>query len=142
MDLQRRQAGFTYIGVLVAVVIMSIGLAAVGELWSATAERQRKQQLDWMGEEFVQAIGSYYYASPPGNRRFPPDLQALLADTRFPFMRRHLRRIYLDPYSATQQWGTVPAPDGGVMGIYSLAAPGDSRKVFAFTPLVTEAGVR
>ncbi|WKB56148.1 type II secretion system protein [Eleftheria terrae] len=131
--------GFTYLAMLLAIAVLSTGLAAAGTLWSATADRQRAQELEWVGQQYVQAIASFYYSSPGNMRRFPPDLQALVRDPRFPFVRRHLRRIYLDPYSGDAQWGVVRAPDGGVMGVYSLrqsaTAPGASApRQFLFTP--------
>ena len=35
----KRQAGFTYLAVLFAVVILSGGLALVGEMWDTAARR-------------------------------------------------------------------------------------------------------
>lgn len=35
---------------------------------------------------------------------------------------RHLRRVYVDPITSKPEWGIVRAPDGGIMGVYSLAA--------------------
>ncbi|MCW7541276.1 type II secretion system protein [Aquabacterium sp. A7-Y] len=106
------------------LAILSAGLAAVGQLWSAAAERERARQLAWTGEQFVQAIASYYHSAPNGQKRYPPDLQALLLDPRFLSTRRHLRRIYLDPYSGRAGWGLVAAPGGGIMGVYPLAQGG------------------
>jgi len=35
--------------------------------------------------------------------------------------RRHLRRLYPDPITNSAERGLVKAPDGGVMGVYSLS---------------------
>jgi hypothetical protein len=45
----------------------------------------------------------------------------LLEDRRYPTVRRHLRRLYVDPITGQQEWGLVKAPEGGIMGIYSLS---------------------
>jgi hypothetical protein len=58
-----------------------------------------------------------------GNRRsmqqYPRALEDLLADNRFVVPMRHLRKIYRDPISLTQEWGIVRGPDGGISGVYS-----------------------
>ena len=41
------------------------------------------------------------------------------ADKRLPTVRRHLRKIYFDPLTATQDWGIVKEPGGGILGVYS-----------------------
>ena len=42
--MRRRAAGFTYIGLLVAVVVMGIGLAEVGVIWRTQAQRERSMR--------------------------------------------------------------------------------------------------
>lgn len=113
----KAQRGFTYLGVLLSIALIGIGLAAASELWSMTARRQRLEQLDWVGAQFVQAIGSYYEGSPHGAKAFPRQLSDLLEDRRIGFRRRHLRQIYADPFSGAAQWNLVTAPDGGIRGV-------------------------
>jgi hypothetical protein len=43
----------------------------------------------------------------------------LLKDNRQLSTVRHLRRIYMDPMTNSQDWGVVRAPDGGIMGVHS-----------------------
>jgi len=45
----------------------------------------------------------------------------LVLDPRAPDVRRHLRRIYVDPITGKDGWGIVRAPDGGIMGVHSLS---------------------
>lgn len=113
----RRLRGFTYLGVLLAIALLSVGLTAASEVWVTTARRHRMEQLEWVGQQFVQAIGSYYQSSPPGVKTYPPSLQALLEDKRYPFVRRHLRQVYLNPFTGTADWEMVKAPDSGIRGV-------------------------
>ncbi|HEY4374422.1 MAG TPA: hypothetical protein VGN52_21050 [Burkholderiales bacterium] len=52
---------------------------------------------------------------------------------RLPGIRRHLRRLYADPLTGKPGWGTIPAPGGGIMGVYSLAK-GTPIKIALFDP--------
>jgi type II secretory pathway pseudopilin PulG len=113
----RRQCGFTYLGVLLAIALLGIGLAAASEVWSTTARRQRMEQLDWVGQQYVQAIGSYYESTPGRVKAYPHDLNDLVIDRRFPFVRRHLRQVYVNPLTGLADWQMVIAPDGGVRGV-------------------------
>lgn len=114
----RREAGFTYLALLLAVAVIGIGLAAAGQSWSTAAKREKEQELLFAGGEFRRAIRSYVLASP-GAQRYPRQLEELLEDKRFPSVRRHLRRLYRDPMTGNRDWGLVEAPGGGILGVYS-----------------------
>ena len=87
----------------------------------ASAERhEREQELLFVGAQFRSAIASYYVAIP-GAMRYPPSLADLLQDPRFPTVRRHLRKLFTDPVTGATEWGLVEAPEGGIMGVYSLS---------------------
>jgi len=135
-NVSTREGGFTYLGVLVAVAVLSAGLAGIGQVWSTTAQRQRERELEWIGQQYVQAIASYYHSSPAGAKKFPSSLEALLSDTRFPFVKRHLRRIYVDPFTGKSEWGLIRHTDGAVIGIYSMRGSPNftPAKVFKYTP--------
>lgn len=127
-------------GVLLAIALIGIGLAAASEVWSLTARRQRMEQLNWVGGQFVQAIGSYYEGSPHGAKAFPRQLGDLLEDWRLGLRRRHLRQIYAEPFSGAAQWSLMAAPDGGIRGV-SVRVPdidGGSSVVreFVYVPAV------
>ncbi len=115
------QRGFTYLGLLFAVALAGVALAATGMLWSTERQREREKELLFIGGQFREAIASYYERSPGLVKRYPAKLDELLKDGRFLTMQRHLRRIYIDPMTGTRNWGMVPAPEGGVMGIFSTA---------------------
>jgi type II secretory pathway pseudopilin PulG len=116
-----RQRGFTYLGALILVAVVGLGLAATGETWSRARQREKEADLIWIGNQFKQAIGLYYQRSPGAVKRYPETLAELLEDKRFLSTQRYLRNIYADPLTGKPQWGLVRAPGGGVMGIYSLA---------------------
>jgi len=111
----RRLQGFTYIGLLIAIALIGIGLAAVGQVWSTATKRERERELLFVGGEFRQAIGRYYEASP-GVKQYPRRLEELLEDQRFPVIKRHLRKIYVDPM--TSNWGLVLQGDQ-ILGVHS-----------------------
>ena len=112
-----RQAGFTYLWVLVAVALIGIGLAATGEVWTTSARRARIDQADWAGLQYMQAIGSYCESAPRDVNVYPESLEALLEDGRGPVTRRHLRALYRNPFAADGQWELVRAGDGRIHGV-------------------------
>ncbi|MBW8829980.1 MAG: type II secretion system protein [Burkholderiales bacterium] len=112
--------GYTYIVVLVMLAVISMAAALTLELAETNARRAAETELFAVGKEFERAFASYYRQSPVGSRRFPDRLEDLTRDPRAPGMRRHLRRVYVDPLTGSA-WGAVPAPGGGIMAVYSTA---------------------
>ena len=112
----RAESGFTYIGLLIAVVIMGLLLTVVGRVWKTTEQRGREAQLLWVGQQYRLAIASYYASG----RGFPSALADLVQDGRFPVPKHHLRRLYPDPMTGKADWTPVLTPDGqAIMGIAS-----------------------
>lgn len=114
------QRGFTYLGLLIIITVMGAGLAAFGQLYSHAAQREKEQELLFIGGQFRDAIASYYNKSP-GAKIYPRKLEDLLEDRRFPMPQHHLRRVYSDPMTGKAEWGMVEAPGGGFMGVHSLS---------------------
>jgi type II secretory pathway pseudopilin PulG len=110
-----KQRGFTYLGFLLFVAIAGAGLAAYSELASHAAQREKEAELLFRGEQYRDAIASYYKKE----QRYPKALAELLEDKRYPMPVRHLRRLYKEPITGQDEWGLVEAPGGGVMGVYS-----------------------
>lgn len=121
LPMPHRQAGFTYLGVLILVAVMGALLAATGEVWSTVQRRQKEQELLFVGNQFREAIRLYYERSPGGSKRYPRKLEDLLLDNRYPSTQRYLRKIYVDPMTGKPEWGLLKAPDEGIAGVYSLA---------------------
>ncbi|MGM9491325.1 type II secretion system protein [Ideonella sp. YS5] len=132
------QRGFTYLGLLLAIALLGIGMVAASEVWVTTARRQRMEQLEWVGQQYVQAIGSYYENSPGQVKTYPTALEDLLEDRRFAFTRRHLRQFYANPFSGVADWELVRAAGGGIRGV-RVAVPDtvgrNSAYEFSHTPL-------
>lgn len=118
--LPARQHGFTYLGLLVLIAVMGWTLAATGEVWSTVQQRQREQELLFVGNQYREAIRQYYERSPAAAKRYPATLADLLLDKRYPNVQRYLRKLYPDPMTGKPQWGLLRAPDGGIAGVYSL----------------------
>ena len=51
-----RHAGFTYVGLLIAVAVLGVGLAAVGQVWSTAAAREKERELLFVGNQYRAAI--------------------------------------------------------------------------------------
>jgi type II secretory pathway pseudopilin PulG len=109
------QAGFTYLGILAAVVLMGLLLTAATRVWTLTAQRERETELLFIGDTFRIAIANYY----AHGHRYPNALEDLLIDKRYPVPMRYLRRLYLDPITNEADWQLVPAGEGGFKGVYS-----------------------
>lgn len=116
-----KQAGFTLVGALILCAFMGAGALAYGELASHAAQREKEQELLFIGNQFRQAIGAYYERAPGTVKRFPKKLEDLLEDKRHLVPQRYLRRMYADPITGKREWGLMQAPDGGIMGVYSLS---------------------
>lgn len=112
--------GFTYVGLLLAIVFFGLGSVGVARALASSERGEKERELLFIGQQFRDAIGAYY-TSGPGGGRYPENLEQLLKDPRFPTLVRHLRRIYPDPVTGQSEWGLVMAPEGGIMGVFSLS---------------------
>jgi type II secretory pathway pseudopilin PulG len=117
----RIQHGFTYLGLLFAVAIIGITLATLGVVWSTQIRRDKEADLLFAGDQIRNAIGHYYAETPSGTHTYPVSLEELLQDQRWPQVHRHLRRLYIDPMTASTDWQLIPAPEGGIMGVASTS---------------------
>jgi type II secretory pathway pseudopilin PulG len=113
---------FSYVAALVALVVLGVAGGAVATSWNLEGQREREHELLVVGAEYRTAIERYVTSAPLGQRRYPRSLQDLVRDPRFPGIVRHIRRLHADPLTGRAEWGEVTAPDGGIMGVYSLAS--------------------
>ena len=118
---RRDERGFTYVIAMFAVAIAGVLLAAGSEVWAQSRQREKEKELLFVGAQFREAIRLYYERTPGTVKRYPQKLEQLLDDRRYLSLQRYLRRIYKDPMTGSSQWGTVAAPGGGIMGVYSLS---------------------
>ena len=113
---RRAQAGFTYIGILVAIVISSLLLTQAARVWSVTEQRERETQLLFAGDSIRMAISGYF----AGAHQYPHSLEELLGDPDSQVPRRFLRRLYADPITNSTDWELIHAADGvGIIGVAS-----------------------
>ena len=115
------QRGFTYIGLLILILLIAGVSAATLSTGAAMQRREAEEELLFIGEQFQRALKSYAEATPMGQLRYPREISELLRDPRYPSPRRHLRKLFVDPLTGSAQWGTVSAPEGGILGVYSLS---------------------
>ncbi|TCV89621.1 type II secretion system protein [Sulfurirhabdus autotrophica] len=115
------QRGFTYIGLMIAVAIMGISLAAVGQMWHNIQTREKEKQLLYIGDQYRKAIAHYYQESPGAAKKYPTSLDELVKDSRYVTTKRYIRKKYKDPITGNEEWGVIPGTNGGIMGVYSLS---------------------
>jgi type II secretory pathway pseudopilin PulG len=124
-------AGFTYIGLLLAVVVLGVALSAVGTVWRTQMQREREQELLYIGRDFRAAVAAYVNANG-GGRQFPQDINDLLEDKRGPEPRHYLRRFYADPMTGAQDWTIIQADSlgfAGFTGIIGIASSSNAKPI-------------
>jgi len=117
-----RQRGFTYLALLFAVAIMGAVLGATAVVWHTQVQRDKEQELLFVGHAYRQAIAEYYEKTPGSAKQFPKKLEDLLEDKRQARLTRYLRKIYRDPMTGSKEWGLVAGPGETIAGVYSLSA--------------------
>jgi type II secretory pathway pseudopilin PulG len=117
---RRHRRGFAYVLLLVSLAIVGVAAASAVTMGSTMARRDAEEALLAVGEEFSTALASYRGAANVAAAG-PRDLADLLRDPRFPGVRRHLRKLYADPMSGSDEWGLIHDPTGAIVAIYSRA---------------------
>jgi type II secretory pathway pseudopilin PulG len=118
----RCQSGLTYIALLLAIALHGAVLAAAGSVWHTAQQREKERELLFIGDQFRRAIRAYAQSGPGLKGQLPRTLDDLLLDPRFPGIKRHLRKIFVDPVTGKTEWGLVKTPDArAIIGVYSLS---------------------
>jgi type II secretory pathway pseudopilin PulG len=118
----RRSAGFTYLSLIILIAIIGLVTATTLRVGVLLQRSAAERELLNIGAQFGDALQSYAQATPPGQPVQPPSLKELLHDPRFPAMRRHLRKIFVDPMTGKAEWGIQYASGTtGVVAVYSLS---------------------
>ncbi len=134
------QSGFSYIALLITLALIALATAATLQMGVLLQQRVAEEELLAIGTEFHYALISYANASQPGQIRVPKRLEDLLKDPRAPNIRRHLRKIYTDPLTGSDEWGITPSFDGrGIVGIFSMSNQ-KPIKISNFPPLFQNFG--
>jgi len=115
------QKGFTYLAVISLVFVLLLALGAASEHIATINKREREAELIFVGEQYRNAIASYYQNSPGGIKQLPFTLESLILDKRSINVLRHLRKLYKDPVTENNEWGLVKTPQDEIVGVYSLS---------------------
>lgn len=115
------QTGFSYVWLLLLVALFGTGSMLAAQIESTLTQRDKERELLAIGRQFRNAIGSYYnVSSSSGLQRYPGSLEDLLRDGRVPGIRRHLRKIFVDPMTVKAEWGLIKV-GGRIVGVHSLS---------------------
>ncbi|MGC2422739.1 MAG: type II secretion system protein [Nitrospirota bacterium] len=119
------RAGFTYMGMLVIIMVIGITSAVVGQSLRLAAKREKERELLWRGNQFRLAVERYYEGkSIPGKaglNQWPTSLDDLMEDPRSGNKIRYLRKKYIDPMTGKDDWVMVPPGGSQTEGGYSVA---------------------
>lgn len=109
------QSGFTYILVLVALVVVGILAGATAIPVSQEIKRDKEETLLFAGIAYRNAIQSYYQANNKAGQ-YPKRLEDLILDNRVLY-KRHIRQLYPEP--TTGEWQLLRNSEGGITGVVS-----------------------
>lgn len=122
-----QQSGFTYILVVVALVIVSIFAETAATLTSQKIKRDQEESLLFVGAAYQKAIESYYQV----HKQYPKRLDYLVIDNRIAY-KRHIRKLYADPVG-NADWQLTLDVSGGITGVASSSTDAPLKK-FGFSP--------
>lgn len=111
--IKNRQSGFTYIILVIAVVVIGILAEAAQIMTSHVVRTEKEAELLFRGQAYRHAIAAYYHAGG----YYPRNLEDLVNDPRYPH-RHYIRRLYRDPMTGGH-WRLLRAPGGGIRGVVS-----------------------
>lgn len=112
--------GFTYIIVLLAVVLIGISLMVAGKYWSFIDKKDKEEELLFRGEQYLRAIDGYFKGSHGGANLYPKKLDDLIKDPRSLSPKRYLRKLYKDPMTGEADWlPIIEKGSGRIKGLKS-----------------------
>lgn len=115
----QRNGGYSYLWLLLLIALLGVGLVKVVEIESQAQKRDKETELLFIGAQFSLALESYWRHSPrPEAGERPSTLQDLLLDQRGGVPRRHLRKIFVDPMTGSDQWGLIYV-GGRIVAVHS-----------------------
>jgi type II secretory pathway pseudopilin PulG len=116
-----RVAGFTYIALLAAIIILGVSMTVATKYWQNIIVREKEEELLFRGEEYIKAIESYRKASPGLVKKGAASIDELLTDPRSPG-KHHLRRKYKDPITGEDfvvDYGVIAGQTKQIIGVHS-----------------------
>jgi hypothetical protein len=119
--MRRFESGYLFPFMLFAVALASAGFVAGLQVDAAATRASKERELLAIGRQFRAALQSYHAASPvSGLQSHPLALADLLEDRRSGALKRHLRKVFVDPMTGRAEWGLVRV-GGHIVGVYSLS---------------------
>ena len=113
------EQGLVLLALLIMLILVAVGALAAAEVWSTTLKREREVELMFIGNQYYRAIQSYWKMSP-GRRAYPPSIDVLLTDNRFPNPVHHLRRVYRDPMTESGEFAPIMQANA-LIGVHSTS---------------------
>ena len=113
-----RAGGYAYLYLLFAIALLAIAMTGVASLDMLTRRQSDERELLRIGHEFRSALISYRQSHP--SRQFPLKIEDLLEDRRGGSLKRHLRKLYVDPVTRRSDWGVIRQA-GYIIGVHSLS---------------------
>lgn len=117
--LWRREAGFTYIAVMIAITLMGIAMTTAARQWKTMVQRELEADLLAKGIEIQTAL-ALYSASKKAGRVMPGEFYPMSLTELTKPPKPFLRKVYQDPIGLGE-WQLVRAPTGGIMGVRSAS---------------------
>jgi hypothetical protein len=117
----RWQGGVTYLWMLFLVFLLGLGLGKSLEVYSHAVQREKEEELLYVGGLYRDAIKKFYLSSPGSEKKYPESLESLIRDPRTLTVRRYIRTIYRDPITG-KAFVPLIAPSGGIWGVKSPSA--------------------
>ncbi|WP_410209732.1 hypothetical protein [Aquirhabdus sp.] len=117
---EQNQKGIAYLWMLFLIFLFALGLGKTLEVYSTIQQREKEQELLYVGNLYREAI-KQYYLSGRDNKVYPKSLDDLLKDPRHLVVRRYLRELYLDPIT-NRPFIVILAPEGGIWGVRSSSS--------------------
>lgn len=116
------ERGFTYLWLLFLIALGGAALAVAASSWKTKSQREKEKELLFRGGEIERAIASYRSASAAGPAQWPRDFDDLLEDRRGGMLRRHLRRLYADPFTGQTDWERLGSERSELRGVRSRSS--------------------
>ncbi len=105
--------------VMLFILVTTLATSQLVVSHATQSQREREEELLFVGEQYRKAIASYRSLVPPGSSpALPRSLEDLVSDERFPRPVHHLRRLYPDPITGKHDWDLVRQGDR-IIGVRS-----------------------
>ena len=80
---RRRARGVVLMGLVVLLALAGLALLRFGESAATARQRERETQLLWVGQQYMQALESYYRATPGPLKHLPVTMEELVLNNLY-----------------------------------------------------------